>query len=804
MLTQAMPVSLYKAVIILLVANNARVICLAQNSISHSLETEFRLSPNDISVQWNTFKPFLSSSNGVFVLGFEGGGREGYVLAIMYIIRYGNESVSSEVVWSANPHSPGGKDVTFALDEQGNATLTDPSKGTLWSSHTSSSSASAALSIEDSGNLILFSSSATGKSILWQSFQHPTDTLLEGQNFTAGMSLTALMRPLASEQVSVFVKMDVDGIGFYTDLGRNASSMLYWNFKADQETGIIDPTNSTLYARMGDRGFLAMYEAGEERVSLSVFKTYNSSTVLHRRMKLDTDGNLRVYYWENTSWQVDFEVISEDCSLPSVCGSYGICRLGGECACAEGHVLDKKDVNATFGRLNESNPREGCLLEEAESYSGATCSSGKPSHEDLFVQLVGVDSLYHQAITAPWPAAGNVSTVDECEQLCREDCACTGFFYNVATKCFLAYDTAAYSMVQTGKSDYVAFLRLSSAANFSMASLRAPTFIHVSGGVSRVAGVIIAAVVLTCVVVLILSVIVARNESRARLRSTDIEKKAFLSETPGVPPFIHYGILESATLKFSRPHTSSQIGSIYAGTLPSGSRVAITLFTVVNQVDWHEIKLHLASVGRISHPNIASLCGYSVQGDKLAVCYKKPSGSILNYPGLDWQQRVSVALGVARALAAIHAGRLVHGLLGLEEVFIGDGGAAALEVKLGWLGVAELVKSGLVVASNISPPSNLTEAEDVLRLGMLLSELFTRKRVKDSELEVWRLRWRDSAGGEDQELLDSAIAADANTDVLSKLTTSIRLCLHPSPLQRPSMYTIVQILEGSSSSHLSI
>ncbi|CAL9010582.1 unnamed protein product [Prunus brigantina] len=72
----------------------------------------------------------------------------------------------------------------FAFDKNGNAYLRS-SDDLVWSTNTTGEAVSA-MQLQDSGNLVLLGDKG---SIVWQSFSHPIDTLLPGQEFSEGMKL---------------------------------------------------------------------------------------------------------------------------------------------------------------------------------------------------------------------------------------------------------------------------------------------------------------------------------------------------------------------------------------------------------------------------------------------------------------------------------------------------------------------------------------------------------------------------------------------------------------------------------------
>ncbi|XP_026429515.1 uncharacterized protein LOC113325863 [Papaver somniferum] len=83
-------------------------------------------------------------------------------------------------------NSPVGKDAILELDNSGNLVLSDGNI-IVWSSNTSDSGVHTA-EMSDTGNFVLYN---TYLSPVWQSFSHPTNTLLPGQNLTVSLELAS-------------------------------------------------------------------------------------------------------------------------------------------------------------------------------------------------------------------------------------------------------------------------------------------------------------------------------------------------------------------------------------------------------------------------------------------------------------------------------------------------------------------------------------------------------------------------------------------------------------------------------------
>jgi hypothetical protein len=136
--------------------------------------------PNDI----------LISSNGVYSAGFFQVGDNAFCFSV-----YFTKSKQPAVVWMANRDQPvNGKNSKLSLSNNGNLVLTDAkTKGTPIWSISNLSPFPLQLKLQNNGNLVLETLRKTEKStnvtIIWQSFDSPTDTLLEGQELTEHSSL---------------------------------------------------------------------------------------------------------------------------------------------------------------------------------------------------------------------------------------------------------------------------------------------------------------------------------------------------------------------------------------------------------------------------------------------------------------------------------------------------------------------------------------------------------------------------------------------------------------------------------------
>jgi hypothetical protein len=118
----------------------------------------------------NSGKQFLTSSSENFSLCFYNQGTSVYVSVI--------HMPSQKIVWIANRDKPISQSDNLSFKLDGNLMLTSSANSeVVWSTNTSGYGA-VKMQMQDSGNLALLDKD---NNTIWQSFDHPTDTLLSGQ-----------------------------------------------------------------------------------------------------------------------------------------------------------------------------------------------------------------------------------------------------------------------------------------------------------------------------------------------------------------------------------------------------------------------------------------------------------------------------------------------------------------------------------------------------------------------------------------------------------------------------------------------
>ncbi|ERM98384.1 hypothetical protein AMTR_s00072p00048160 [Amborella trichopoda] len=121
-----------------------------------------------------------------------------------------------------------------------------------------------------------------------------------------------------------------------------------------------------------------------------------------------------------------------------------------------------------------------------------------------------------------------------------------------------------------------------------------------------------------------------------------------------------YRDLQSATKNFSEKLGGGGFGSVFKGTLPDKTIVAVKKLEGLRQGE-KQFRMEVSTIGTIQHVNLVRLRGFCSEGARRLLVYDyMPNGSLdllLFREGstiLDWKTRYEFALGTARGIAYLH------------------------------------------------------------------------------------------------------------------------------------------------------
>ncbi|VVA40040.1 PREDICTED: G-type lectin S-receptor [Prunus dulcis] len=353
----------------------------------------------DSSLSPTTNSTWLSRS-GLYAFGFYRQGN-GYAVGIFLA-----GIPEKTVVWTANRDDPPvSNNATLLFTGDGLTLLTAEGQNYFVKSSGSASYAS----MLDSGNFVLYNS---GREIVWQSFDHPTDTLLPGQRLLSGNELFSA-KSEADHSTGIFrLKMQNDGnlvqypvdtpdtsvYAFYSSLTVGQGENVTLNFGADGHLYLLN-RNGTNIRNVTDGGL----PTDEGKLYL---------------MRIDVGGIFRLYSHDlkkNAIWSVEWESSKDKCIPKGLCGLNSYCvliDLEPDCKCLP-----------RFKSVNQGNQTSGC----ERNFVADACIN---RNENFTYTMEELESTWEDDSYMSL----RLSDKDDCIQGCLEDCDCEAVFFD-GTNC---------------------------------------------------------------------------------------------------------------------------------------------------------------------------------------------------------------------------------------------------------------------------------------------------------------------------------------------------------------------------------
>ncbi|KAI9106704.1 hypothetical protein K1719_022232 [Acacia pycnantha] len=602
-----------------------------------SAATDTLLQGSSLSVE----KPndTLVSANGVFSAGFFKVGDNAFCFSIWF-----TKSKQPTLVWIANRDQPvNGKASTLTLSNNGNLILSDVGATAIWTTTTSSSS-EVYLMLRDNGNLVLRTSQGT---VLWQSFDSPTDTLLPGQPLTEKASLISSRSTTNFSSGFYKLYFDNDNVLRLLFKGPNVSSVYWpdtWKLPVDEGRSTYNITKIALLDPFG------------HFTSSDTFKFYPSDYGVkrYRRFKVDSDGNLRLYSFneETSMWEVTWQVIAEPCTVHGLCGANSMCTydpfLGRTCYCLQG-----------FKIKNPNDWTQGCEPE----FTTPRCNN---SAEFGFVHLPRMELFGYDLEVIP------VTNLIQCENRCLELCDdCKGVQLKFNEKS--TYNCYIKTILLNGRDspnfDGDAYLKLPKSTLLSLKVPLKHVPLKCSANLSQsldrtyqgpkkstwlnfllwfACG--IGAFEIACIFFVWFFLFRSSKENDQGERQQLISATGFQRFT--------YSELKKATRGFSDEVGRGAGGIVYKGTLDINRVGAIKCLINETNEGEAEFLAELSTIGMLNHMNLIDMWGYCVEGKHRMLVYEyMEHGSLaenLCSNALDWNKRFNIAVGTARGLAYLH------------------------------------------------------------------------------------------------------------------------------------------------------
>ncbi|KAI3472714.1 hypothetical protein Pfo_028074 [Paulownia fortunei] len=275
-------------------------------------------------------------------------------------------------------------------------------------------------------------------------------------------------------------------------------------------------------------------------------------------------------------------------------------------------------------------------------------------------------------------------------------------------------------------------------------------------------------------------------------------------------------VLREATDNFSENNIVGKggFGIVYRGQLHDGTRIA----------GLHEFKAEIEVLTRVRHRNLVALHGFCENGSERLLVYEyMPQGCLgqhlfhwkeIGIPPLIWNQRVTIALDVARGVEYLHSlaqQSFIHRDLKPSNILLGDD----IRAKVSDFGLVRSAPDGNYsvetrlagtfgyLAPEYAATGRVTTKVDVYAFGVVLMEIITGRKALDdslpderSHLVTWFRRLlpdKDAVKAALDPVLLSVMDQDSFQSVW-KVAELAGHCTARESYQRPDMSHAVNVL----------
>ncbi|CAA7387988.1 unnamed protein product [Spirodela intermedia] len=734
------------------------------------------------------------SQNGVFAFGFlgeldsDGGGGDGLLVAVWYNVGGGAEKVP---VWAAGGGIRVSRGATIRLSADGSLLVFDGRRDgfAVWSSNTANLGVKSA-SLLGNGNLVLSAGGERSAAAVWESFGSPTNTLLPGQPLRFPQSLRAL--PSGGGAASSY-SLTVTRLGEISLVWED--NVTYWS------SGAMNASAAMVEARLQADGVFGLFDAGGATAWFRLSEDFKDPTVALRHLRIDLDGNLRIYSWvaAESSWKISWQAVQNQCDVFGFCGLYSLCGF------------------------NSSGPACKCLaVAAAPSSGGCGRIADLGSCGGAAVAMRALENTVLHSLYPPRDAEALMSS-EACRRYCLDDSSCIAVtvkndgsgLCTIKRSSFIAgYSYSAVAATSFLKTclvpQAVSGMAAAAAQGFHGGAVDSRRRRQDSTAAIALVLLITAGVFLTAELLLFWFVVRRR---RRRLDVGDIRRPVSVAEELQVK-MLHGDLvrLSIEEVEILTGGFRAKLGpTVFKGFLSHRATVTAKLLTgaVVSE---REFLIQVVALSRAGgHQNLVAMKGFSFGSEKKILLYEYVRGCSLDRwlarrrvdrCGGGWRQRMNVAVGVARALRHLHLGcktSIAHGNLKAANVLIADGDPATK--------VADYGLQKLRQPAADSSPETLPE-RDVFMLGVIFLQLVSG-RGGAAAGELYSSASRACREGELEGFIDGRLKVCGNggdggegREAVERAMRLALWCMQESPKLRPSIAEVVAVLESSLSLEL--
>ncbi|XP_025980684.2 G-type lectin S-receptor-like serine/threonine-protein kinase At4g27290 [Glycine max] len=701
------------------------------------------------------------------------------------------------MVWVANREAPlNTTSGVLKLSDQG-LVLVNGTNNIVWSSNmsTTAETENTIAQLLDSGNLVVKDGNSEYEHYLWQSFDHPCDTLLPGMklgwNLEKGEELFLSSWKSADDPSHGEYSFKIDP--------RGCPQAVLW--KGTNLSNRFGPWNGLYFS-----GSLIDSQSPGVKVDFVLNKKeiYYQFQVLNKslsyRFWVTPNRNALVSLWESqiSDWLILYSQPSFPCEYYGRCGANSICNAGNpRCTCLDGffrHMNSSKDCVRTI--------RLTCNKDRFRKYTGMVLPDTS-------------SSWYNKNMV-----------LEECAEMCLQNCSCTAYanldISGGGSGCLLWYhdliDLRHYPQAQGGQDIYI---------RYSDSELDHSQKNGLSK--SKIASIVTGST--TFVVSMILGLVIWLWKRKVEME--EMKKQLYQShhnynlrkEEPDLPAF-DLPVIAKATDNFSDTNKLGEggFGPVYKGTLIGGQDIAVKRLSNNSGQGLKEFKNEVALIAKLQHRNLVKLHGYCIQEEEKMLIYEYMPNMSLDYfifdeirtKLLDWSKRFHIIGGIARGLVYLHEDsrlRVIHRDLKTSNILLDEN----MNPKISDFGLARTLWGDQVDANTnkiagtygYMPPEyavhgHFSMKSDVFSFGVMVLEIVSGKKNRDFSdpnhcLNLLGHAWRLWTEGRPTNLMDAFLGERCTSSEVIRCIHVGLLCVQQRPNDRPDMSAVVLMLNGEKS-----
>ncbi|XP_021749180.1 receptor-like kinase TMK4 [Chenopodium quinoa] len=313
--------------------------------------------------------------------------------------------------------------------------------------------------------------------------------------------------------------------------------------------------------------------------------------------------------------------------------------------------------------------------------------------------------------------------------------------------------------------------------------------------------------------------VLKKRRHNAKQKEDAEQWEGFLHLAPDSPLRFSYHALKTATDNFNvlRKLGGGGFGTVFEGNLNNTTKIAVKRLDCLGQ-GRKEFLAEVQTIGSIHHVNLVKLVGFCAEKVHNLLVYEHMSNGSLDKwifktnsrDALPWDTKRKIILHIAKGLAYLHEDcqkRIAHLDVKPQNVLLDQ----EFNAKLSDFGLAKLMdKDQSYVLTQmrgtrgyLAPEwlgRKITEKVDVYSYGVVVLEvIFERKNLDCSEESTLIMQVKTKI--EENKLLDllDKCSEDMHQN-FEDIEMAVKLaiwCLQIEPARRPSMSTVVKVLEGS-------